>query len=107
MINESPIVFTDLRPAPAKARARKSDPQVSHDAAKRVELGKAEQQRTGILDALQKCGPKTVKELEYWTGYKAHEIGKRIGEVRGIAPTGDKRGGMRVWGLIVPFNPYA
>jgi hypothetical protein len=93
-------IYVDwIQPINKRARARKHDPQVSHDAAKRVELGKAQLQRSCIYDALKKCGPLTVKQLEFFAGFKAHEIGKRIGEIEGIAPTGEVRNGSRVWGL--------
>ena len=106
MITHSPIVFDDLRPAPSKARARRTDCRESHDAAKRVELGKAERQRRQIYLSLKNYGPQTVKELvsrpTYLWGINAtaHEIGKRINEVEGIAPTGESRNGSRVWAVL-------
>ena len=101
MINHSPIVFDDLRPAPSKARARKSDPQVSHDAAKRVELGKAAQQRLFIAETLAEFGGMTVPELAISSGqWSDHELGKRIGECFGLAPIGESRNGSRVWAVL-------
>lgn len=98
MINHSPIIFDDLRPAPSKARARRTDCRESHYAAKRVELGKAERQRRAIKAEL--VMPKTVKELSFLLAWPAHELGKRITEVEGIAPTGESRNGSRVWGIV-------
>lgn len=104
MINHSPIIFTDLQPAPRKARARRTDCVESHNAAKRVELGKAERQRQWIRRVLAFCGPLTVPELAKreppTPPWLAHELGKRINEVEGIAPTGESRNGSRVWALL-------
>jgi hypothetical protein len=95
------IVFDYIIPIRRKAVARKSDPQVSHDAAKRVELGKAQLQRQFIYWTLEEFGGMTVTELAISSGeWSDYELGKRIGEVQGIATTGEKRGGMRVWGLV-------
>jgi hypothetical protein len=96
----TPIVIDYIALAPAKARARRTDPQTSHDAAKRVELGKADQQRASIIDCITKWGGSTVKEIGDFYNWPAHELGKRIGEIKGIAPTGEQRNGFRVWGLI-------
>lgn len=106
MITHSPIIFTDLRPAPAKARARRTDPQVSHDAAKRAELGKAERQRRAISDMLEQFGPQTCKELPHHIYHHTEltmndvQVARRINEVEGIAPTGESRNGSRVWAVL-------
>jgi hypothetical protein len=99
------IVFDYIIPIRRKAVARKSDPQVSHDAAKRVELGKAEQLRRCIKATLQAGGPSTCTELAeliYFLPYPVTsvDVGKRISEIEGIAPTGEVRNGSRVWGLV-------
>jgi hypothetical protein len=95
----TPIVIDYIALAPAEARARKLDPKTSHDAAKRVELGKAAIQRAWIFDQITRIGPLTVEELSH-SVHKQHELGKRVNEVRGIEPTGSTRNGFRVWGLI-------
>jgi hypothetical protein len=101
MINESTIIFTDLQPKARKARARRTDCVESHDAAKRVELGKAEQQRQWIYRMLKTWGPRTVPDLaSFQFRWSTHELGKRIGEIEGIAPTGESRNGSRVWGIV-------
>ena len=102
----TPIIFDFIQPINKRARSRKTDPGTSHDAAKRVELGKAERQRKLIYDTLQRRGQMTCEEL----GRIVYDfmgdgligkvdIGKRIGEIEGIAPTGEVRNGSRVWGL--------
>ena len=96
----TPIVLDWIQPINKLAHARKHDPQVSHDAAKRVELGKAAQQRQMIFNAIKISGRLTVHELAEFIPYSAHEIGKRIGEIEGIAPTGEVRNGSRVWGIV-------
>jgi predicted O-methyltransferase YrrM len=96
----TPIVIDYIALAPAKARARRTDPQTSHDAAKRVELGEAAAQRAFILQAIQQHGPLTIAEISTYSSYSTHELGKRVNEVRGIAPNGLTRNGFRVWGLI-------
>ena len=95
----TPIIFDFIQPINKRARSRRTDPSTSHDAAKRIELGKAAQQRQMIFNAIKISGRLTVHELAEFIPYSAHEIGKRIGEIEGIAPTGEVRNGSRVWGL--------
>ena len=94
------IYFDWIQPINKRARARKHDPQTSHDAAKRVELGKAEQQRQWIYQIKHGGRVRYITELASlqfrWATY---ELGKRIGEIEGIMPTGEVRNGSRVWGL--------
>ena len=100
MITHSPIIFTDLRPAPAKARARRTDPQVSHDAAKRVEAsGICERQRQAIYDCLKTHGPQTIEEIAMHFFWSKEALGKRILQVEGIACTGKSRKG-REWSIV-------
>jgi hypothetical protein len=96
----TPIVIDYIALTPAKARARRLDPQTSHDAARRVELGKAAEQRAYILLAIKQHGGLTVDQIACYGSYPKHELLKRVGEIAGIAPTGEKRNGFRVWGLI-------
>jgi hypothetical protein len=98
------IVVDYITPIRRKAVARKSDPQVSHDAAKRAELGKAEMQRVWIKQTLMFHGdgltvPELARVAPYpdWTG---HALGKRIGECSTLMPTGEVRDGSRVWGVV-------
>jgi phage FluMu protein gp41 len=94
------IVFDYIIPIRRKAVARKSDPQVSHDAAKRAELGKAEMQRRSIYVVLKINGPQTVRQIAGAIGYTVHDVGRRIVEIEGIAPNGEKRDGSRVWAVV-------
>ena len=109
----TPIVFDFIQPINKRARARRTDPATSHDAAKRVELGKAARQRKMIYLSLKCYGPQTVKELvtkpmPLWgIDASAHEIGKRIGEIEGIAPTGEVRNGSRVWAICSAIDAIA
>lgn len=93
------ITFDWIQPI-RKASARKYDPQTSHDAAKKIELGKADQQRQAIFDLLKTRGPMTVRMMEEHLPWTAHELGKRVGEIVNIAPTGEVRDGMRVWAIV-------
>jgi hypothetical protein len=95
-----PIYVDYIALAPAKARARRTDPQTSHDAANSVTLDCMSDQRTAIYSLLKINGPSTVKELTKWLCLNSHQIGKRIGEIKGIQPTGEVRGKCRVWALI-------
>jgi hypothetical protein len=93
------IYFDWIQPINKRARARKTDPGTSHDAAKRVELGKAELQRFRIASALA-LKPMTYQEVAEFLGESKYEIGKRICELgEGFAPTGEIRKGSRVWGM--------
>ena len=74
------IFFDYIIPIRRKATARKRDPQVSHDAAGRVELGKAELQRCRIASALALM-PMTVDEIANFLGEPAHELHKRMNEI--------------------------
>jgi predicted HTH transcriptional regulator len=95
-----PIYIDYIALAPAKARARKTDPSTSHDAAASVTLDTMNEQHAAIYSLLKINGPSTVKELTKWLCLNSHQIGRRIGEIRGIQPTGEVRGKCRVWGLI-------
>ena len=95
----TPIIFDWIQPINKRARARKHDPQTSHYAAKRVELGKADQRRRDIYLALEINGPMTFKEIAGCTGITEHEVSRRLSEIEGIMPTGQTRQGSRVWGL--------
>ena len=98
--NTIPILIDYIALAPAKPRARRSDPETSHDAANRVDASKAKLQRNYIKHFIEVYGPSTVDDMAVASSFLKHELLKRIGEVLGIAPTGEKRGGFRVWGLI-------
>ncbi|MDE2098928.1 MAG: hypothetical protein KGL39_16865 [Patescibacteria group bacterium] len=97
-MKEVPIIFDDIRIV-TTARARKFDPQTSHDAAEKIELGKAQQQRKAIYELVTERGPMTVRQMEEHLPWQAHELGKRVGEINGLACTGEVRDGMRVWSI--------
>ena len=92
----TPIVFDFIQPINKRARSRRTDPSTSYDAAKRVELGKADQRRRDIYLALEINGPMTFKELAVCTGIEQHEVSRRLSEIDGIMPTGQTRQGSRV-----------
>jgi hypothetical protein len=101
MIPHSPIIFTDLQPAPRKARARRTDPVESHDAAKRIESsGIGDRQRAAIYDSLKRHGPQTMTEVSMRYFWSKEALTKRVNDIPGIAVTGESRDGSRVWALL-------
>ena len=96
----TPIVLDWIQPINRKARARRTDPITSHDAAKRVELGKTDMQRAAIKGLLLTGKQLTVNEMARYLPWPAHELGKRVDEVDGAIPTGEVRNGSRVWGIV-------
>jgi hypothetical protein len=103
----TPIIFDWIQPINRKARARRTDPSTSHDAAKRVELGKTDMQRAAIKGLLLTGRRLTVKEMAHYLPWPAHELGKRIDEVAGAMPTGEERDGARVWTLCNAIDAIA
>lgn len=64
------------------ARARNSDPQTSHDAAKRVtRSGNATRHRQMILDALKGGEGLTVEQISQATGVHKSDLNKRTSEL--------------------------
>lgn len=89
------IYLDDIQPA----RARRTDPQTSHDAAKAAEKF-ATTHMGRILSALKAHGPSTPRELECHTGLTVVQLCRRLPEMQrqGYAePTGEILGGYRVW----------
>ena len=89
--------FVDLQPV----RARRTDPQTSHDAAKRAERFAATHAGK-ILAALKAHGPCTPEGLSMVTGLTVVQIDRRMYELedRDLAkPTGEVVNGFRVWAL--------
>lgn len=96
---ECPIAIDYIVPV-SKPRARKTDPQTSHDAAALVYMRDSAKMRFSIREWLHLKGAKTCSELAIYMNTDKVRVGKRIGEVDGIAPTGEQRNGERVWALI-------
>lgn len=99
MTTHCPIVVDYIVPV-SKPRARKTDPQTSHDAADSVSEKVCGVQRAHIYLLIKHFGPQTCSEISRRCKYDKVQIGRRIGEVIGIQPTGEQRNGERVWGLI-------
>lgn len=70
----------DFGPLFSKPAARATDPQTSHDAAKRVS-GSAGQHRAAILEALR-AGPAGQTEIARRTGMTVAAVSKRLCELR-------------------------
>jgi len=89
------IYLDDIQPV----RARRTDPQTSHDAAKAAE--RFATTHTGrILAALKAHGPSTPAELSCHTGLTVVQIDRRLPEAQAMGkafPTGEILGGYRVW----------
>ncbi len=64
------------------ARARKSDPLTSHEAAFKSEEGKAESQRRRCLEYVRKYPGKTAAEIAAGTGLERHVPSRRLPELR-------------------------
>jgi hypothetical protein len=103
----TPIIFDWIQPINRKAHARRTDPSTSHDAAKRVELGKTDMQRAAIKGLLLTGKRLTVKEMAHYLPWSAYELGKRVDEVDGAIPTGEVRNGSRVWALCSVIDAIA
>ncbi len=82
--------FTDTR-------ARRTDSQTSHDAAKHAVTAKADAERRAIREAVS-ARPMTAREVSAYTGIDYIECQRRISEC-GLVKTGDRRDGCMVWGL--------
>ena len=94
-LDQPALHFVDLQPV----RARRTDPQTSHDAAKRAERF-ATTHAGRILAALKAHGPSTPAKLSDHTGLTVVQIDRRLPEIQaqGLAwPTGEILGGYRIW----------
>ncbi len=88
------IYLDDIQPV----RARRTDPQTSHDAAKAAERF-ATTHMGRILAALKAHGPSTPAELADHTGLTVVQVCRRLPEaeaMRKAFPLG-QRGGYRIW----------
>ena len=88
------MFLDDIKPV-----ARRTDPQTSHDAAKRAERF-ATTHAGRILSALKAHGHSTPAELSDHTGLTVVQLCRRLPELeaQGLAkPTGEVVNGFRVW----------
>jgi len=94
------IVLTELYPLnrAKPARARKSDPSTSHDAAKRTEAAAATHLlRSAIKAAVAHLGGATSKEVASMLLEDWYKVNKRMSECEGLYMTDEQRGGCKVW----------
>ena len=80
-------------------RSRKRDPETSQEAAGKVrEFAAGHYAR--IMAALRE-GPGTYVEIAERSGLERHAVGRRLPEMSslGVYLTGEKRDGMREWGI--------
>lgn len=80
----------------AATRARATDSDTSHEAAKNAVTKKASNERLAIRLELLK-GPATAREIATATGMDYITVQRRISEVGGIVKTDMSRDGCRVW----------
>lgn len=88
------MYLDDIKPV-----ARRTDPQTSHDAAKRAERFAATHAGK-IIAALKEHGPSTPEGLSERTGLTVVQLCRRLPEIqaKGLAePTGEVVNGFRVW----------
>lgn len=77
-------------------RARSTDGQTSHDAAKHALTRKAAAERIKIVSAIHLHGPMTAREVAQMTGLDYIETQRRISEC-GLTKTDVRRAGCFVW----------
>lgn len=80
-------------------RARRTDSDTSHQAAKFAATRKAESERASIYCAIRDHGPQTAREVAKRIGLDYVETQRRISEVAGLTKTKDSRDGCRVWSI--------
>lgn len=78
-------------------RARRTDPETSHVAARFATSQKAASERLSIFLAVCNKGPMTAREIAHETGLDYIEVQRRISEVIGLQKTNVVRDGCRVW----------
>lgn len=83
----------------AHTRARRTDSDTSHQAAKFAATRKAEQERNDIYSAIQTFGPQTAREVAKRIGLDYVETQRRISEVSGLTKTKEVRDSCRVWSI--------
>jgi hypothetical protein len=81
----------------ASTRARSTDPETSHQAARFATSQKAASERLSIYLAVCNNGPMTAREIAASTGLDYIEVQRRISEVTGLRKTEVVRDGCRVW----------
>lgn len=86
-----------LEPPKARTRARRTDSETSHQAAKFATSQKAASERLSIYLAVCNGGPMTAREIAAATGLDYIEVQRRISEVAGLQKTEAVRDGCRVW----------
>lgn len=81
------------------ARARRRDPETSQEAAGKVRQFAAN--HFNRIAAALRDGPGTYTEIAERCGLERHAVARRLPEMAhlGVAPTGERRDGMRVWGI--------
>lgn len=84
------------------ARARRTDPETSHQAARFANSQKAASERLSIYMAVLNGGDMTAREIAHVTGLDYIEVQRRISEVTGLEKTKGVRLGCRVWSLATP-----
>lgn len=91
-----------LEPPKVHTRARRTDSDTSHQAAKFAATRKAEAERLAIYEAVRNGGDMTAREVAHVTGLDYIEVQRRISEVAGLTKTKGVRLGCRVLGLSTP-----
>lgn len=97
------IVLTELYPLnrAKPARARRSDPGTSHDAARRTEADtRTHWQRQSIRAAVAHSGGATARKISSMTGIGYIACQRRLSEVPGLYKTDEERGGCKVWRAV-------
>ncbi len=88
-----------LEPPKAHTRARRTDSDTSHQAAKFADTQKAASERLSIYLAVCNGGPMTAREIATATGIDYIEVQRRISEVLGLTKTKEVRDSCRVWSI--------
>ncbi len=88
-----------LEPPKARTRARRTDSETSHKAARFATSQKAASERLSIYLAVCNGGDMTAREIAHVTGLDYIEVQRRISEVAGLTKTKGVRLGCRIWSL--------
>lgn len=80
-------------------RARRTDSDTSHQAAKFAASCKAESERLAIYHVIREKGPLTAREVAAAIGLDYIEVQRRISEVAGLTKTKEVRDSCRVWSI--------
>lgn len=90
-----PITMID-RPGFVRTRARLTDGDTSHEAAKNAASHKAAAERRAIFACIVEHGPQTAMEVAHRTGIDYIEVQRRISECN-LEKTDQRRDGRAVW----------